>query len=153
MHKILKEINDAIKASSVDIRTLVGILIVIIIFWAGIAVGYHKAQFSNNWHSHYAEQFTSKQSPFSIPNDSDADNMPNPHGAFGQIISANLPLIIIKGPIEAEKTIVVTNTTVVRDVHDQVASTSLVAGQGVVVIGYPDEQGRVVASFIRILPK
>jgi len=139
-------------SSTSALKALGILLIALIIFWAGVAIGYNKAIFSYRWHSHYAEQFAGNQSPFAIPNDHDADNMPNPHGAFGTIISAHLPLIIIKGPIEAEKTVIITATTVIRDIHNDAASTTLTEGQGVVVIGSPDEQGRIVASFIRILP-
>lgn len=135
-----------------SVAGLVALLLALIIFWAGTAVGYRKAMFSYRWHSHYAEQFAGDRSPLALFHDGDADNTPNPHGAFGMIASVQLPLIVIKGPAEAEKTIVVTSETVVRDEHDPAASTTLAAGQGVVVIGRPDDQGRVVASFIRIIP-
>jgi len=126
--------------------------IAFIIFWAGMAVGYKKAMFSYRWHSNYAQQFAQNGSPFALPSDSDEDNMPNPHGAFGMIVSVHLPTMMIKGPVEAEKTIIITNDTTVRDIHNQAASTTLINGQNVVVIGEPDDQGRIVASFIRILP-
>ena len=138
--------------SAALMRGMIAVLFALVIFWAGMAVGYRKAMFSFHWHSNYAQQFAADRSPLGLPNDGDADNMPNPHGAFGVIVSVQLPAIIIKGPAEAEKTVVVTDKTVVRSFHDQVASSTLAAGQGVVVIGDPDDQGRIVASFIRILP-
>lgn len=127
-------------------------LIAFIIFWAGMAIGYKKAMFAYTWHSNYDKQFAGSQSPFDILDNRDADSMPNAHGAFGMIVSNRLPYIVVKGSFEAEKTIVVTNSTIVRDIHDQTASTSLGTGQSVVVMGWPDEQGRIIASFIRILP-
>jgi hypothetical protein len=139
--------------SSIRILPILGfICIALIIFWAGMAVGYRKAMFSYHWHSNYAEQFAQNGSMLDLPTDNDSDNMPNPHGAFGMIVSVQLPTMIIKGPVEAEKTIVISTSTLIRDIHDQTASTSLSAGQNVVVIGEPDEQGRIIASFVRILP-
>ena len=133
------------------LKALGVLLVALIVFWAGMAVGYRKAMFSYSWHSHYAQQFAEDHSPL-FPNDGDADNMPNPHGAFGMVVAAHLPTIVIKGPNEAEKTVSIQSGTQVRSFHDAAASTTIKNGDFVVVIGSPDDEGRIVASFIRILP-
>lgn len=151
MKKIIEHLKKY-RATPKPVGVLIALFAAFLIFWAGTAVGYRKAMFSYRWHSNYAEQFAGDRSPLALPMDGDGDIMPNPHGAFGVIVSESLPTLIIKGPHEAEKTIVVTPETTIKNIHDDAASSSLAVGQGVVTIGAPDEQGRIVASFIRILP-
>ena len=134
---------------------MIGILAILLgallIFGAGVAVGYSKAVFSRDWDDSYAGRFARPGSPF-MPA-SGGDDMPNPHGAYGEVVAIHLPVIVIKGPEEAEKSVVLDGQTGIRRFHDPATSTDIMLGDTVVVIGEPDGQGQVHASFLRIVPQ
>ena len=77
------------------------ILIALIIFAAGIFVGYYKATFSHDLDDVYRQGFNNPESPFA-PFMHGPDDI-NSHGVVGQIVSINLPnSIMIKGIQSAE---------------------------------------------------
>jgi len=133
-----------------------GVLIVIlIIFWSGMVVGAHRGEYAGRWNMHYAENFSGMGSPFIPPAGGGMkgrDDMRNSHGAFGEIVAIKLPNIVIKGPAEAEKTIIISNTTMIRNFHDVATSSDLKVGTTVVVIGNPDSSGDIQATLIRMVP-
>jgi len=131
---------------------ILGVLLVaLIIFWAGTAVGYREAVFSHQWDDNYAVEFGGSHSPF-LPGMDGDDSSLNSHGAFGQIVAVRMPEFTVKGPAEAEKDIIVEDGTIIRYFHGQASTSELVPGETVVVIGEPDNQGRIQASLIRIVP-
>jgi hypothetical protein len=135
------------------ITTLGILLAVLVIFGAGVFVGYRKADFSYRWSDNYYRDFGGPHSPFAPTGTSDADdNAPTPHGAFGTVIGVNLPNFAVKGPNEAEKVIVIGPQTVIRSMHNLGTTTDIKMGQSVIIIGEPDDQGQINASFVRIMP-
>jgi len=133
------------------IWALGALLIALVIFAAGMMVGYRKAEFSFQWQTHYADMFGGEASPFAITGDTD-DNAPTSHGAFGQVVAVDMPTVTVKGPREAEKVIVIGPETAIRRFRGPATSTDIVVGESVVAIGEPDSQGRIMASLIRIMP-
>ncbi|MES2314349.1 MAG: hypothetical protein V4524_00205 [Patescibacteria group bacterium] len=121
----------------------------IIIFGAGIFVGHRVTEFSYQWSSNYSREFGGPRSPFF----GDIDDGPSmPHGAFGAVIGVNFPSFAIKGPLEAEKIILIGTSTLLRSLHGPASTTDIHVGSAVIVIGEPDAQGRISASLIRIVP-
>lgn len=133
------------------IRALGALLIALIVFAAGVMVGYRKAEFSYHWETHYADMFGGSASPFAITGDTD-DNVPTSHGAFGQVVAVDLPTLTVKGPREAEKIIIIGPDTAIRRFRNSASTTDISVGQSVVVIGTPDDEGRIEATLIRIMP-
>lgn len=131
--------------------TALGILLaVLVIFGAGVFVGYRKADFSYRWSDNYYRDFGGPNSPLGM---SDADdNAQTPHGAFGTVIGVNLPTFAVKGQNEAEKIIIVGPQTVIRTLRNSGTTTDIHVGQSVIIIGEPDDQGQIDASFVRIVP-
>jgi len=125
-------------------------LLALVIFQAGISVGYRKAEFSYRWNSAYMHGMNDPHSMLS-PFMHDADDV-SPHGAVGEIVSVRLPMIMIKSPYEAEKIISIGTSTMIRNFHTIASSSDLRTGQDVVVIGVPDDKGTIDATFIRIAP-
>ena len=132
-------------------KALSVLLAILIIFSAGLFVGYRKAEFSYHWSNNYYRDFGGPHSPFGMMSGGD-DATPNPHGAFGTVVSVNLPSIAVKGPREAEKVIIIGPRTIVHLLRNLATSSDIHAGQSIIVVGEPDEQGQIQASFIRILP-
>ncbi len=132
------------------ISTIGALLVALIIFQAGIFVGYRVAAFSINWDNAHNGNARDPRSIFA-PFDRDADDM-NPHGAIGEIISVHLPSVMIKGSSGNESIILISSTTSIRNMRNQASTSDLKIGADIVTVGTPDEQGQVHAALIRIMP-
>ena len=127
------------------------ILIALIIFSAGIFVGYYKATFSHDLDDVYRQGFNSPGSPFA-PFMHSSDDV-NPHGIVGQIVGINLPFsIMVKGDKNAEQIVTILPETTVRIFHSLATTSDIKVGDQAIVIGTPNDQGEIQASFIRIIP-
>ncbi len=153
----MKEINKSFKEmirhphTQKFLKILSVVLIAIFVFSLGMAVGFFKGQFSERWDKHYMEVLGGPRSPLSVFSDRD-DRAPTPHGTAGQIISYNNGQIMVKGPGDIEDVVIISPNTVIRQAHQQGTTTDIKSGSWITAIGLPDESGRLVASFIRIMP-
>ena len=132
------------------IIALGSLLAFLVIFAAGMAVGYREAAFSYHWQSNYGPGFSDPSSPFA-PFIHDGDDV-SPHGAFGTIVSFKSPYLMVKGDNQAESIIAIGSSTVIRHIRAFGTTTDLLPGQQVIIIGTPDNSGRIQASFIRVVP-
>lgn len=129
--------------------TGVGFLIIaIVVFEAGVFVGFHRAEFAASWERNYARDFGDPRGTFGMP----SDTVPNGHGADGRIVSVAYPAFVVAGQNEAEKTVTISSSTVIRIGHDATSSDALKKNMYVVIIGDPDASGAVAAELIRVLP-
>lgn len=100
-------------------------------FQLGILVGLSKARFVSRFGDNYMR------------------HVPGGHGIVGKVISANGTDYIITDKNNVEKIITVSSTTIITKQRQKATVT---VNDFVAVIGEPDEQGKVVAKFIRIMP-
>ncbi len=118
-------------------------VIALVIFEAGVMVGFHKASFAYHWQEHYGDNFGM------------AGGMgrggPNPHGTTGRIVSVSLPTFVVAGPDENERTVEVDDDTIIRDGNATASTTDLAPGKTVVVLGTPNDTGTIDAGFIRVM--
>jgi len=123
---------------------------VAMVFQAGVWVGYRKAAFSFRWGDNYYRAFGGPRGQFApgLPH----GDFPDAHGADGRIVRISLPTLVIEGRDGIEKVVVIQNDTDIRRFRDQVAASDLKIDDQVVVIGSPDDQARIDARLIRILP-
>jgi len=150
MQKIYEDIKKVFE-SKVAFRILVGVGIVVVsllIFSAGITVGFHKASFGRAWGDNYERNFGMR------PNRSmfDRDNFPNANGAVGKIIKIQLPTIIVQDKDNTEKVILIKDDTKIQKMMSVVKPSDLTVDDYVVVIGSPNNQGQIEAKLIRIMP-
>jgi hypothetical protein len=138
-------------------RTLRGIIIgiglfvvVILIFQAGVFVGYRKADFSYRFGDNYSNTFGSGRS--GMMNGFPQDMFIGGHGAVGKIIRINLPTIVVADQGNVEKVINISDDTVVRRFRDTVKPADLKVDDFIVVLGQPDDKGQIDAKLIRIMP-
>ena len=130
---------------------VLGILLVaLLIFWAGTAVGERRSEFAGRWDDNYTGTFGGPGSPFAPG--MNRDNTVAANGAFGTVVGVNSQLIAVKGPNEAEKIVVIGPDTVIRQFHSLATTSDIKVGQTMIAIGDPDSQGRISATFIRIVP-
>ena len=148
-------IKEYIKSQSFK-GTIVGILItivILIIFQAGIAVGERRASFAQRFGDNFEKNFRDPRDggfmQMGIPLGTD---MPGGHGAVGEIVSVSLPFVVVAGPDNLEKTIVVTDTTEIREFRNTIEVSELMVGDFVIVLGTPNDEGQVEAKLIRLAP-
>ncbi len=137
--------------SKTSTKILVGVGIIIIallIFSAGIAVGFRKASFGHAWEENYERNFGVKPDRPVFGK----DNFPNAHGAIGKIISITLPTIIVEDKDNTEKVVLVKDDTQVQELKNSVKVGDLKVNDFIVVIGAPNGQGQIEAKFIRVMP-
>lgn len=131
------------------ILIIVGLVILLFVFKAGMFVGFTKARFSFNWDKNYHLNFGG---PGGFMPEFDERNFMAPHGTFGAIVKIDGSTIVIKGDDGLEKIILISDQTDIREFRDRLAAADLKVDAKIVVIGEPDEQGQINAKFIRILP-
>ncbi|MEI6396607.1 MAG: hypothetical protein WCO48_00835 [Candidatus Taylorbacteria bacterium] len=127
------------------------ILVALVIFSAGVTIGFIKGEFSERWDKNYMGMMGGPRSPFQTFSDID-NRAPSPHGTAGQVISSGNGQIVVRGPGEMEYIVIVSPQTIIRQLRQQGTTTDVVVGSWITAIGSPDETGRLVASFIRIMP-
>jgi hypothetical protein len=150
MKKIYEDIKKVFE-SEVSFKVLCGIGVIIVallIFSAGVTVGFRKASFGRAWGEHYNENFGMGRSVIS-PN-SMMGYFPNAHGATGKIVKIELPNIIVKD--NTEKTILISNDTTIAKGRDGIGAADLKVDDFIIAIGTPDDKGVIEAKFIRVIP-
>ena len=127
------------------IMVLSSLLILLLVFQAGVFVGFHKAMFMMR-HSERMEQFghgKGMRGAFGTENDG--------HGAYGSVVSMATSSLIVADPDHTEKVVSVATSTQVRRGNDSVTLQDIHPGDTIIVFGIP-ENGTINASLIRILP-
>jgi hypothetical protein len=147
----MKENIKKVLESKTAVKVLYGIGIVIVallIFSAGITVGFRKASFGRAWGENYERNFGM------MPNRPmfGRDNFPNANGAIGKIIKIALPTIIVQDRDNTEKVILTKSDTKIQKLKENIATSDLKIDDFIVVIGNPNEQGQIEAKLIRIMP-
>ena len=139
--------------SKVPKKILYGIgiaVIALVIFQAGVFVGYHKAAFSYRWGDNYYRTFGEPQKRFG--KDFPRGGFSDAHGATGEIIKIDLPTLVVQGQDNIEKIVVIKNDTAIRRSRDTAQQMDLKIDDFVVVIGSPNDQGQIEAKLIRLMP-
>ncbi|MFA6552136.1 MAG: hypothetical protein WCT19_01390 [Candidatus Paceibacterota bacterium] len=148
--------NDNFFKSKTFLRILYGIGIaaaVLLVFNAGMIVGFRKASFSYNFGENYYRAFGHGE--MKIPNGIPGflfDDLSGAHGAAGKIIKVSLPTFIIEDKNNVEKVIRLNDDSTIKLFRNNVGSTSISVGNFAVVIGSPNDKSEIDASFVRILP-
>ena len=129
---------------------LVSIIIIILIFGAGIFIGKTKARFSYRWAENYQRNFAGPRGGFlgRFPASPDGDFIES-HGVFGQIIKINSDLVI-KGQNNIERIVLISTSTVIQKARQTITKDDLKVDDNVTVIGSPNDQGQIEAKLIRV---
>lgn len=136
-------------------KTLCGIgvaIAVLFVFQAGVFVGYKKASFSHRWGDNYHRAFGERKHKGAFYKGGFQKDFSVAHGSVGKIISISLPSITIEDSDNTEKIALISDKTIVRRFREAINPADLKIDDFAVVIGSPDEQGRIEASLIRIMP-
>src|SRR5260221_14284194 len=126
------------------------IVLALLIFSAGVAVGFKKASFSYRWGENYHRNFGGPRGGFLVP--FSGSEYENAHGAFGKIIKMELPTLTIVAPGQSEKSIVLSGGSVVRRAQETIKPSDLKLNDFIVVIGEGNSNGQIAARLVRVMP-
>ncbi len=145
------------KKFMVVIAGLVCLAVLVGTFSLGVFVGYHKARFSYAWGENYHRNFGGPKG--GLFQDFSGKEFIDAHGTYGQVMkidpsasSGQAATLVVKGRDSVEKIVVVKDDTSIMYLKNAVKTTDLKVGDNIVVIGEPNAQGQIEATFIRFLP-
>lgn len=129
----------------------IGILFILsITLQFGIFIGYHKASFARDWGDHYKKNFGMER-PESFRGMM-GNTLPNAYGASGKVLSVTLPTFVVEDTNGTEKTILITDATIIKSGMQNASSSSITSNSIVMVLGDPTASGQIQAKLIRIMP-
>jgi hypothetical protein len=129
---------------------ILGFIVLLIVFKAGMAVGFKKASFSYKWGENYHRNFGGPKKGF-LEDFSGRDFLEG-YGTFGQIIKIDDLTLVIDGRGDMEKIILIKEDTVIKRFRDNIKLSDLKVDDYVTVIGEPNEEGQIQAKLIRLSP-
>jgi hypothetical protein len=138
------------KKISVIVLSIIGTLI---IFKMGMFVGYHKALFSYRSDAGFGRGMEMNGDKYGLPKPGFMnEEFSTSHGAVGRIVSVSLPSFVVAGPDNSEKTVTVGDRTMIRRMKDTVSASDIRTDDFAVVLGEPNEAGKIDAKFVRLMP-
>lgn len=120
-------------------------LVVVIVFLFGMFVGEQKARFSYRWGENYHRFFGGPRFGVGAPR-----GFFGGHGAFGEVIKKDSKTLVVRGPDNAEKAIILTDDTVVVKYRQKIKGQEIKIGDRIVVVGEPNKKGQIKARLIRV---
>lgn len=134
-------------------RVLIGmgiLVIALLIFQAGVFVGVRKASFSYRGADNYYRAFGPEHG--GPTQGMMRDGFPGANSSAGRVVSLALPTMVVADREGVEKTIRITDQTIIRRDRVEVKADALQIDDFVVVIGAPNDTAEIEAKFIRLLP-
>jgi len=133
------------------IVALIWLVVLLMAFRLGLNLGQRKAEFTCQWSENYRRNFGGPP-PGAFLQFFDRDDMVRPHGVFGRVIGTATGTLIIKQNDGVETSVAVTDDTVIELLRQRVPLSEAHVNEMAVVIGEPNDQGQIVATFIRLMP-
>lgn len=125
-----------------------GLIVLFLVFGLGLSLGYRRAGFEAGFSENYARNFPGGPGGMAGMM---GGAMPI-HGAVGTVIDITTSTISLQDDDGDEHFVLVASGTPVREGEQTFALADIKAGEGIAVIGAPNDQGQIVARFIRVFP-
>ncbi|MGD1003624.1 MAG: hypothetical protein ABR884_03575 [Minisyncoccia bacterium] len=139
---------------SKTVRTILwilgGLIVLVVVFGLGIAVGYDRAGFASGFDRNYFRIFygAAPGGPVGLM----APPMPVAiHGVVGTVIDLGTSTISVKDQQGNEQSVAVSSGTDIRNGNGNIMIGDVTVGDQIAVIGEPNSVGQIDAHFIRIL--
>lgn len=126
------------------------LILLLVVFRAGLAVGFRKADFSYRWSDNYHRNFAGPAQGFR--GGLEGRDYLEAHGIIGQVIKVDGANLVIRGKDNMERIITVATDTPVNYFREMKKAGDLKVNDFLIVIGEPDGAGQISARFIRLLP-
>jgi hypothetical protein len=155
--------QEIMKSKKFKIAALaIGVLMVAIVsFGSGVAVGLHKARFSYKFGENYERNFIGgpfpgpmgmmRPDPREMMRNFEGRGFRNAHGIAGTIILVADNKIVLKDRAGQENAISVGEKTLIKRGQDTISINDLKNDDRIVVMGKPGDNGTVDADLIRVL--
>ncbi len=133
--------------------TLCSILVVLVAFGLGVAVGYRRAVFASGLSENYYHNFYSMAAGrgFFLNGIGYGAAQPfNPHGVTGEVVDIGSSTLAIQDADGETQSVLVASATPIREMNGPVLFAAIQVGDRVTVIGEPNDSGQVEARFIRV---
>jgi hypothetical protein len=135
------------------ISVIILFIVALLIFQAGIFMGFKRGIFSCEWNQNYNQNFLEGRGIPGSPNGNFFEMNPiRPHGIFGTVITVSDSEIVIKDRDGIEKILKISDDVDIKDGRDSIKITDVKMGDQITVIGAPDSSGDIDAELIRIMP-
>lgn len=143
--------SDVLKWAIVGVLAFV---VLILVFGFGVFVGTKKAEFSYRWAENYHNNFAGPRMGFiNDLREFPAGDFIEGHGSVGKIIKIDANNIIIQGRENTEKTIIVSDSTVIKNMKRDIKLSDLRIDNLITIIGSPNDAGQIEAKLIRVMPE
>lgn len=120
---------------------------VVAVFSFGVFIGEQKARFSFRWSQEYRSMFGRPPiGPGGPP-----EGLFGGHGTVGVVIDRKADQLLLKSPDNVEKVILIGKSTHLVRQRQEIKPKDIRNGDRAVVIGSPDNKGRIEAKLVRIL--
>jgi len=140
-------------------RVAAFIVAALVIFNAGMYVGYRKAAFTYRWSDNYYQNFAGPSRLHATGTGSmgmmlagSPGGLIDGHGLFGTVMRVDQSGIVIEDRDGAEKVVAVPADALIREQGGTLALKDLKQGDKVVILGQPEASGQVTAHLVRVLP-
>ena len=127
------------------------VLIGLLIFQAGVAVGYRRAAFAFHFGDNYYRAFDGRDAR--SPSWPLRGRFIDAHGAAGKIVSIALPTFVVADRDNLEKVVRLSDDAVVRRFSANIEPSALSVGDFVVVFGIPNADAQIEATLVRVVPQ
>lgn len=130
------------------------VIVALVVFQAGIAVGYHKATFGDRMGKEYYRAFDKRgadgKRDFKMMKGK--ERMPAGFGAAGKVVKIEGSRIVIEEKDNTEKFVEITEQTMIRKFKEEITKDKIAVDDFAVIIGEPNTDGVIIAKLIRLLP-
>lgn len=133
----------------------VGVMFVLLtVFWAGMFIGHTKAVFNYRMSQHMGGK--QQEMPFERMRERGPRMMMRApflggHGAVGNVVSADAKSIVVSGPDDVKRTVLIQKTTRISKGKKSINASEIRKNDKVVVLGRPNRSGQIEAKAIRVL--
>lgn len=127
---------------------IAAVIVLLLVFQAGVFVGLRKARFSYRWGEQYHQVFGGPRGGFMA--DLQGQDFISGHGTAGTVIKIDGNNIVIKGNDGVEKNVMVTDDTTIEKGRAMLKVSDIKVDDNVVVIGTPEDNGSIQAKLIRV---
>ncbi|MDD5750398.1 MAG: hypothetical protein PHU56_01975 [Candidatus Pacebacteria bacterium] len=138
------------KTFKMILLVIAGLVVFLLVFKAGMMVGFEKANFSCRWSDNYHRNFGGPREGF--PGGIGDRDFMEANGVVGQVIKVASSTLVIKGRGDVEKIVLIKDDTIINKFKDTITLDGLQADDMVVVIGEPNDDGQIEAKLIRVMP-
>ena len=114
-----------------------GAVALLLVFGLGVVIGSHRSFFASRFEENYYHNFLGEREF-------------NTHGVAGKVIDVSTTTIAVKDAHGSEASVDITPETIVSKNNGAISSSAIVAGNTVIVIGHPMDDGNIEAGFIRV---